>query len=129
VIDWILQHQQITIFILSTFGSTIVWSVGSYLKLKVQLTAINNTIKSNKVLVDVELKRFKESVDSELKAFREELKIMEKDQADHSEQIREDIRGIQLNVRDLTLAVSRLVGFLEGKQILVGKSISIDGDK
>jgi len=43
-----------------------------------------------------------------------------------TEQIRDDIRGIQQNVKELTSAIQRLVGFLEGKEIIGERLINLN---
>jgi hypothetical protein len=133
MVDWILQHGSISAFIGTSLFTVITALISFYVYTKVRLNSlasvVANQIKSSKEEKEnekTEIKRFKEAVDREIKLVKEDLRCVEQEQNMRTEQIRDDIRGIQQNVKELTSAIQRLVGFLEGKEIIGERLINLN---
>lgn len=123
---WITQNiGTILPIIVSLIGALITWAVRTHFKLK-------NSVKDHSILkkevkdsnieihkyIDMKISDTGEKMDTLINGLREDLKCVKRDNEVISNQIREDIKGIQINIRDLTLSVTRLVGYLEGKKVL-----------
>lgn len=133
MLAWITANINIILILLSPLiSSLIVWAVRTHFKLK-GLVKDNVSLKkdlkekteemhnefdykigqTNSKIEQADIK-----MDALIDGLREDLKCVKQENEHVSNQIREDIKGVQHNIESLTLQVTKLVGYLEGKKII-----------
>ena len=134
MLTWLSNNMGTILSIITPFiAALIVWAVRTHFKLKDVMKSFsifkNQTYKDEIKIIHEDILKTHEDIDDKIKemdtkmethidGIRADMKAIKMEQDAVSNQIREDIKGVQTNIRDLTLSVTRLLGYLEGKKII-----------
>lgn len=138
MLEWITNNIHTILVILTPLvGALITWAVRTHFKVKdnsKNIVSLRKELKdtaqeikddisktehdSNDKVSDLSIK-----MDTLIDGLREDLKEVKTNNELMSNQTREELKGIQLNIRELTLSVTKLLGYLEGKEIIKSEGI------
>ncbi len=139
MLDWVSNNIH-TILVITTplIGALIAWAVRTHFRLKDivksftvfknqtykdEIKIIHEDIIKNHDFIEDKIKEMDIKMETHIEGIRADMKSIKLEQDVVSNQIREDLKGVQTNIRDLTLSVTKLLGYLEGKEIIKSKGI------
>lgn len=134
MLTWLSNNMGTILSIITPFiAALIVWAVRTHFKLKDivksfavfknqtykdEIKIIHDNILEGRIFMEDKIKEMDTKMETHIDGIRADMKAIKMEQDAVSNQIREDIKGVQTNIRDLTLSVTRLLGYLEGKKII-----------